>query len=128
MVKNSEGLSVASHPELKAVVVTFNDRSLNFYVTGELKPKLKEAIQAAVDEDYQHVVLNMEKVKVIDSCGTGLIIMANNTVYQLRGEFYLAHVRPFIRKIFQIMRIDRHLNTFETEGDALKAVQEAVRS
>ncbi len=121
--KKSQGLTVTTLESDKTVLISFNDRSLNFYVTDSLKETLKEAINARIDEGYQHFVLNLDNVKIIDSCGVGLIIVANNVITSRNTHLYLCHVKPFIVKIFEIMRIAKHLAMFPTEDAALSAVK-----
>ncbi len=121
--KKSQGLSVTCLEKEKVVILSFNDRSLNFYVTDALKESLKELIGSKIDEGYQHFVLNMENVKIIDSCGVGLVIAANNLTSARSSKLYLTNIRPFIIKIFDIMRISKHLNVFETEDEALQIIE-----
>jgi len=121
--KKSQGLSVTALKEDDTVIISFNDRSLNFYVTDSLKESLKETIKAKIDEGYKHFVLNLESVKIIDSCGVGLIIVANNVTSSHNTQLYLCHIKPFIIKIFDIMRISKHLAIFDTEEDALAEVK-----
>ncbi len=122
--KKSQGLSVTCLEKDKVAILAFNDRSLNFYVTDALKENLKELINAKIEEGYQHFVLNMENVKIIDSCGVGLIIAANNLTAAKSAKLYLTNIKPFIIKIFDIMRILKHLNIFETEDAALQDIQQ----
>jgi len=121
--KKSQGLSVTCLEKEKVVILSFNDRSLNFYVTDALKESLKELIGSKIDEGYEHFVLNMENVKIIDSCGVGLVIATNNLTSARSSKLYLTNIRPFIIKIFDIMRISKHLNVFETEDEALKVIE-----
>jgi len=123
--KKSQGLTVTTLDEDKTAIISFNDRSLNFYVTDSLKESLKETINSKIDEGFEHFVLNLENVKIIDSCGVGLIIVANNVTAARSGKLYLCHIKPFIIKIFDIMRISKHLSIFETEEQALDAVKQA---
>lgn len=122
--KKSQGLSVTVLSDDKTVIVSFSDRSLNFYVTDSLKESLKETINTKIDEGFEHFVLNLDNVKIIDSCGVGLIIVANNLITSRNAKLYLCHIKPFIVKIFEIMRISKHLSIFPTEEDALQAVQQ----
>ena len=62
-------------------------------------------------------------MKIIDSCGVGLIIVANNVTSSHSAHLYLCHIKPFIIKIFDIMRISKHLAIFETEEDALVEIK-----
>ncbi len=121
--KKSQGLSVTCLEKEKVVILSFNDRSLNFYVTDALKENLKELITAKIGEGYKHFLLNMENVKIIDSCGVGLVIAANNLTASNQAKLYLTNIKPFIIKIFDIMRISKHLNLFETEDEALQEIQ-----
>ena len=123
--KKSQGLSVTALNEDKTVILSFNDRSLNFYVTDSLKESLKDTINSKIEEGFKHFVLNLENVKIIDSCGVGLIIVANNVTAAKSAKLYLCNIKPFIIKIFDIMRISKHLAIFETEDDALAAVKKA---
>ena len=121
--KKSQGLSVTTLNDDKTVIISFNDRSLNFYVTDSLKESLKETINSKIEDGFQHFILNLDNVKIIDSCGVGLIIVANNVTASRNSKLYLCNIKPFIIKIFDIMRISKHLAIFETEEDALAAVK-----
>jgi anti-anti-sigma factor len=121
--RKSEGLSVTVLREDQTCIVAFNDRSLNFYVTDSLKDALKETIATKIQEGVTHFVLDLDKVKIIDSCGVGLVIVANNLTASRGARLYLANMRPFIVKILDIMRISKHLTIFETEELALEAIK-----
>jgi len=121
--KKSQGLSVTTLEDDKTVIISFNDRSLNFYVTDTLKESLKDTIHAKMEEGYEHFLLNLDNVKIIDSCGVGLIIVANNVTSARSCGLYLSNIKPFIVKIFEIMRISKHLAIFDQEDDALQAIK-----
>ena len=121
--KKSQGLSVTALHDDKTVIISFNDRSLNFYVTDSLKEALKDAISEKIEEGYEHFVLNLDNVKIIDSCGVGLIIVANNVTSSHGCKLCLSNIKPFILKIFEIMRIANHLSIFDQEDDALQAIK-----
>ncbi len=123
--KKSQGLSVTALKRDKTVIISFNDRSLNFYVTDSLKESLKETISAKIEEGYEHFLLNLDNVKIIDSCGVGLIIVANNVTSARGCKLYLSNIKPFIIKIFEIMRISKHLAIYETEDAALEVIKDA---
>ena len=123
--KKSQGLSVTVLDEDKTCIISFNDRSLNFYVTDSLKDSLKETITAKIEEGVRHFILDLDNVKIIDSCGVGLIIVANNVTASNDAKLYLCNIKPFIIKIFDIMRISKHLSIFDDEDAALAAVKQA---
>jgi anti-anti-sigma factor len=121
--KKSQGLKVTPFEDDKTAIISFNDRSLNFYVTDSLKEQLKATIQAKMDAGFQHFVLDLDNVKIIDSCGVGLIIVANNLTTSKNCKLYLSNIKPFIVKIFEIMRIAKHLAIYENEDQALEAIK-----
>lgn len=121
--KKSEGLSVTVLTQDATCIVGFNDRSLNFYVTDALKESLKETITAKIEDGVRHFVLDLDQVKIIDSCGVGLIIVANNLTAARGARLYLANMKPFIVKILDIMRISKHLTIFDDEEQALDAIK-----
>lgn len=121
--KKSQGLSVTTLDDDKTVIISFNDRSLNFYVTDPLKESLKETINSKIDQGFQHFILNLDNVKIIDSCGVGLIIVANNVTASRNAKLYLCNIKPFIVKIFDIMRISKHLSLYENENEALQVIK-----
>ena len=121
--KKSQGLSITTLDDDKTVIISFNDRSLNFYVTDPLKETLKETINSKIDDGFKHFILNLDNVKIIDSCGVGLIIVANNVTASRNTQLYLCNIKPFIVKIFEIMRISKHLRLHESEEEALEAIK-----
>jgi hypothetical protein len=50
--KKSQGLSVTTLNDDKTVIISFNDRSLNFYVTDSLKESLKETINSKIEDGF----------------------------------------------------------------------------
>ena len=83
----------------------------------------KSEFDAKMEEGYEHFLLNLDNVKIIDSCGVGLIIVANNVTSSRSCGLYLSNIKPFIVKIFEIMRISKHLAIYDQEDDALQAIK-----
>ncbi len=109
----------------KLATLRFQDSGLNFYVTDSLKETLKSKLHELIDQGCEHIVLSLANVRIIDSCGVGLVIVANNVV-AARGtaKLYVTNLRPFILKIFDILRISKHLSIFDTEAEAVVAARE----
>ena len=49
--------------------------------------------------------------------------MANNVTSSRDCKLYLSNIKPFIVKIFEIMRISKHLSIYDKEDDALQAIK-----
>jgi len=123
--KKSEGIAVDVREGDRTCVVSFNDRSLNFYVTTALKESLKDVLVGRIEDGIQHFVLDFGNVRIIDSCGVGLVIVANNLTNSRNAHLYLANASPFIVKILDIMRISKHFKIFEDMDAAMAAIRSA---
>lgn len=108
----------------KIAIFRFQDRSLSFYFTESIKVDLREKITDALESGCDRFILSLKQVKCIDSCGVGVVIVANNMIMRESGKLYISDVRPFILKIFDILRISKHLSIFDTEDEAVATAQE----
>ena len=73
--------------------------------------------------DINGLVINFDKVNFIDSSGIGLIVSIFKTMQQKEGKFALTNLSKKNEEIFSITRLNKILEIFPTEGDALSAVQ-----
>ncbi len=119
------GASITLLDEDKTLIVSFEDSTLRFDIAEPLKGSLRETIRTKVEEGYLHFVLNFQNVKIIDSTGIALIIIANNVVASRNAKLYLCHICPFIANVLNTMRISKYLSIFNTEEEALAEVRKA---
>lgn len=70
-----------------------------------LKSKLNQIIAEGADS----LVLDLSKVKIIDSTGIGLLIQLKNSLKECEGEITLKCVSPDILRMLKMMRLDQHL-------------------
>ncbi len=120
--KRTRGFSLGMVGENKVAVVRFLDRSLNFHVSESLREELKKTIVEKANEGYSGVVLDLAEVSVIDSCGVGLIISACNQASSLGIALGLSGVTPLIDRIFDVMRLRRHLKIYPSNEEAAAAL------
>ena len=105
----------------KLAVLRFRDSALNFYVMGNLKDLIGGEIAKAFDKGCDRFVLSLANVEILDSSGISIVIVANNVLMQRQGKLYVTNLKPFILKIFDILRISKYLSIFETEAEAIEA-------
>ena len=120
--RKSSGFHITTFKDKKVVVLCFRDMALNFYVSKSLKEILEEALRQKLEEGYRHFVLDMSEVKVMDSTGLGLTIVAHNVVSARNAKLCICSVRKFIRQIFTVCRVDKHLRFFDDQEEALAAI------
>src|SRR5580692_1923057 len=95
-------------------------------LSGEIdvytSPKVKDAIGDLIDRGVYHLVINLEKVRYIDSTGLGVLIGGLKRVREHGGSVNLVCSNPQIRKIFDITGLVKIFGIFDNEDAAMKAL------
>ena len=120
--KRTRGFSISMAADNKIAVVRFLDRSLNFHISENLREDLKKTIAEKAGEGCCGTVLDLSEVGVIDSCGVGLIISACNQASSMGIALGLSGVTPLIDRIFDVMRLRRHLKIYASNEEAAAAL------
>jgi len=100
------------------------DKTHVIEVNGEIdvytSPKVKEAINALIEEGSYFLAVNLEGVRYIDSTGLGVLIGALKKVREHDGNITLVCTNPQIKKIFNITGLVKIFSISKTEEEALK--------
>ncbi|HEY9085269.1 MAG TPA: STAS domain-containing protein [Candidatus Tyrphobacter sp.] len=95
-------------------------------LSGEIdvytSPKLKDAIGNLIDRGVYNLVINLEKVRYIDSTGLGVLIGGLKRVREHGGSVNLVCTNPQIKKIFDITGLVMIFGIFDNEDAATKAL------
>ncbi len=83
---------------------------------------LKTRMAALVDEGYRHIMLNMRRVKFIDSVGLGSLIGARRRMVEANGSLRLVHVSPAVAKALEMTHLSRVFDVHDTLQDAVAAL------
>ena len=86
---------------------------------NEAKAFLKPHME---DPNVKSIIINFEKVNFIDSSGIGLIVSVFKTMQQKEGRFAISNLSKKNEEIFSITRLNKILEIFPTEKEALAAV------
>lgn len=81
---------------------------------------LKGAVGAAVERGARQVVLDLSKVKYIDSTRLGELIAAHVTLSRLNGQLKLAGTPPRVAELFAMAGLDGVFARYATVEDAIK--------
>jgi anti-anti-sigma factor len=88
-----------------------------------IAPKLKSEFIFLRNEGVEHLILDMNGVKYVDSSGLSAILTANR-LWKEDGLFILAGINHnSVRKIIEISRLDTILNIEDTITDAVEKVE-----
>jgi anti-sigma B factor antagonist len=98
-------------------------------VTGEIDissaPALREAIDQALGDGSDRLIVDMNGVSFMDS--SGLNVLAGAAKRMSRGSLRIAAPARHIRKVFEITGTDQVIPTFDSQQDAMVAPPPARR-
>ena len=86
---------------------------------GEGDEELKDAIDKLVTDGQKKILLNMKKVKFMDSSGVGELVGCYTTLSRAGGKLKLLHLNE---KVHDILQITQLISVFESFDDENKAV------
>ncbi len=102
----------------KLAVFKMNEENIN----STLAPNLKSEFIFLHNEGVPNLVLDLSKVKYIDSSGLSSILTANR-LWKQSGSFVVTGiVNDHVRKIIQISRLDSILTIIPTVEEAVEFV------
>ena len=76
---------------------------------------------ASILNESNKLVFEMSHVKFIDSSGCGTLLYCQKQLNKLNGALKLCGVQETVRTLFELIRIDRVIDIFDSKEEALKA-------
>ena len=76
---------------------------------------------APILESADKVVLNMGRVKFMDSSGVGAMLSCLRTMHAKNGELKLFGVRHQLVQLFKLVRLDRIIEVYDSKKAAVEA-------
>ena len=80
-----------------------------------------EVLRTIMHEGVNNFIVNMEKVKWVNSTGLGILISGYTTVKRAGGELKLLKVTERIENIFIVSKLSTVFHSFEDEDEALRS-------
>ncbi len=74
------------------------------------------------NQELKGILINFEKVNFIDSSGIGLIVSVFKAMQQREGKFALSNLSKKNEEIFTITRLNKILDIYGTENEALSSL------
>lgn len=84
--------------------------------------KLAEVFQELVGQQRTKIVMDMTRVKYIDSLGIGQIAGGYTQLQEVNGSLVLARSNEKIKELLKLTGLQNHILTYETVEDAVKAL------
>jgi stage II sporulation protein AA (anti-sigma F factor antagonist) len=111
---------ICTHRIQNGICVVSIEGNIALDGVNEAKSYLKPHLDSP---DVKGLVMNFEKVNFIDSSGIGLIVSVFKTMQQKEGKFALTNLSKKNEEIFSITRLNKILDIFESEKEALAAMK-----
>ena len=80
---------------------------------------LKEKVQSLVEQQRVKLVLDMGDIDFIDSSGLGVLVAALRSANKKGGDVKIAALQNKIRSIFELTRLHRVFEIFDTAETAI---------
>ena len=84
-------------------------------------PVVKEKLNPLIDAKLPRIIVDMAGVTYIDSSGLALLIEAMQRIQAYGGKFALCDLRPTVKTIFEIARLDQVFQIFPDKTAAQAA-------
>jgi anti-sigma B factor antagonist len=81
--------------------------------------KIRELINAALDDGMSKILLDLAGVSAIDSSGIGEMVACYTTVAKRDGQLKLLRLSPKINDILQVTQLITVFDVFDNEDEAL---------
>ncbi|HEY9744865.1 MAG TPA: STAS domain-containing protein [Oculatellaceae cyanobacterium] len=115
----SLGVELSNRFLPECVVVDVTDDHFGYPKTMVLKNHVTRLIQ----EGHRHVVLNLEKVQMLDSFGIAVLISLLKLCKEHQGNLTLYGLNEQVNRLMEITHMDRVLDIWDTEGQAVSRVK-----
>jgi anti-sigma B factor antagonist len=90
---------------------------------GETNRQLHEALRKLVMDGTNKVVLNLKKVKAVDSSGLGEMVAGYATLKANGGELILINMPSKVLELMTITKLYTVFNVYDTEAEGIAALE-----
>jgi anti-sigma B factor antagonist len=116
-------LTMTSSPDSSLEMPSKNKKENVLPLEGEIdlhvSPRISASLNAMINHKPKQLVVDLTKVKYIDSSGLAVLIEGMQNVEAYGGKFALAGLQPNVRPIFEIARLDQVFRIFPDTAAAL---------
>jgi anti-sigma B factor antagonist len=99
-------------------VVTINEEQLDAGNADDFRQDM-----APVVKDCKKLVLDMARVRFVDSRGCGAILSCLKQLSGNHGDLKLCNVNPYVRTVFDLIRLHRICEILPTRDAAVRAFE-----
>lgn len=82
-----------------------------------------ELLDAVSGEEADRVVINFENVSFFSSAAVSKLLVAEKRIRSQGGQLRLSNLRPEVRDVFNLTKLDSVFRIEEEQDDAIKTLQ-----
>ena len=116
----NNGPAVLHRHTPKAVVLTFKEKRIYDDTAVE---RVEAQVRAILNEKPSNMVIDFSGVDFMATHVINIVLVALKHIRIRGGEVYLAGMNHNIREVFSLMRLDLVFKIFDTEEQALAALE-----
>jgi stage II sporulation protein AA (anti-sigma F factor antagonist) len=107
--------------EVDGVIIVKLTGQVRISTQNEFKDILDNLV---VESGEKNVVINMEDIEFMNSVGLGIIIDTCKKFKEKNGKMVLSNLVPDILNLFEVTELDKFIEIFKTEGEAISTIME----
>jgi anti-anti-sigma factor len=81
----------------------------------------KGAVEKAKSGGCKHLIVNMEKVRFVDSAGLGLLVLVSQSLKLVQAQLSVLKPQLYVREIMSLANIPKMIPIYESEEAMLTA-------
>jgi anti-sigma B factor antagonist len=109
MTRTQKGVTIVHFTDAKVI----DQRNIN-----QIGSELMKMVEAA---GVRKMLINMDNVRYLSSAVLGKLISLHKALKVNNGELKLCNIAPTIFEVFEITRLDKVLEVFTSENEALES-------
>ncbi len=90
-------------------------------MTEEHIKMLQQAVADLLDENYKEIVVDLSKIKRINSSGLGSLISLYTTTSNKKGSLKIGGLNEFVKNVLNITKLVEVFEIYPTKEEAIKS-------
>ncbi len=88
----------------------------------QLAPTLKSEMVTLYQSGAKNLIINMDKVKYVDSSGLSALLVANRLSNDVKGTLVITGVQDHVMKLLKISKLDGVFNLLPSQQEAVDLI------
>lgn len=88
----------------------------------------RDCLRDLIDRKHYNIVINLAEVPYLDSAALGVLVDAVRRVREHSGSISLVATTPFVRRAFEITRLVKIFQLYNSEDEALAGIREHMNA